>query len=77
MTQDVPQTGDTLVIAKAGGRADVRKLKSGGAWDFVRDGANDVHSGWEIARSNLELEPKGRKVWYRAEAESDSAIRPY
>ena len=73
MTSQKPQIGDTLVIAKADGRADVRKLAREG-WEVIRKGVNDPRAGWEIARNRLA--PEGR-VWFREESEPDSAMRVY
>jgi hypothetical protein len=66
--------GDTLVIGKPNGRADVRKLTKDGLWAHVRDGLPDLKMGWEIACSSL---PADGHVWYRDEFEGDFAIRPY
>jgi len=68
------QVGDTLVIGKPDGRADVRRLTMDGLWAFVRNGVPDLKTGWEIARSTL---PNEGHVWYRDEFEGDFAIRLY
>jgi len=73
MTSQKAQVGDTLVIARADGRADVRKLAREG-WEVIRKSVNDSKSGWEIARNRLA--PEGR-VWFREESEPDSAMRLY
>jgi hypothetical protein len=73
MTSPKAQVGDTLVIARADGRADVRKLAREG-WEVIRKSVNDQKSGWEIARNRLA--PEGR-VWFREESEPDSAMRLY
>ena len=73
----VPRPGDTLVVDKPNGRADVLRLDGSGQWTVVRGGDEDLsnlHTAWEIARTNLGL---GCNVWYRLESESDSAIRLY
>jgi hypothetical protein len=73
MTSLKPQVGDTLVIAKADGRADVRKLARDG-WEVIRKSVSDPRSGCEIARNRLA--PEGR-IWFREESEPDSAMRFY
>jgi len=74
MPTERAQVGDTLVIAKPDGRADIRKLTMDGLWEYVRDGVPDLKTGWEIARSTLAAEGH---VWYRYEFEADYTIRPY
>jgi hypothetical protein len=71
----VPQSGDTLVIDKTSGKADVKKLAADGSWTMIRDDAPNVSGGVAIAR--VYLAPDGHTVWYRREAEPDSVIRRF
>lgn len=77
MTDNTPAAGDTLVISRADGTANVRKRCDDGTWEYVRDGISDVKTAREIARAQLELEPHGRLVWYKEHSEPDSAIRRF
>jgi hypothetical protein len=73
MTSQKAQVGDTLVIARADGRADVRKLARKGR-EVIRKSVSDSKSGWEIARNRLIPEDR---VWFREESEPDSAMGLY
>jgi hypothetical protein len=73
----VPRAGDTLVVAKNDGRAEVFRLNASGQWTDIRNGTDvsDIHTAWEIASTNFG--PNGSKVWFREESEGDSEIRPH
>ena len=80
--EPIQSVGDTLVVEKPNGRADVFRLekldRSDGEWQAVRDGdvdVSDVRTAWEIARTNFGA--TGYRVWYRLASESDALIRPY
>lgn len=77
MTATVPSAGDTLVVAKSDGRAEVFRLDDSGQWTAMRNGTDvsDAHTAWTIARANFG--PGGSKVWFRLESESDSKIQLY
>lgn len=75
MTTYTAALGDTVVIAKAGGRYEVRMNTEGG-WESFRSDLHDVHEAYKVARGKLEAR-NGQEVWFRNESEPDSAIRPY
>ena len=53
---DVPGPGDTLVVEKPNGRAEMLRLDGSGQWTVVRGGDEDLsnpHAAWEIARANF------------------------
>jgi hypothetical protein len=70
-----PSPGDALMIEKPNGHCDVRTMNADGLWDDYREGITNVHTAWYIARANILI--SGCRVWYRHDAELDSAIRPY
>ena len=75
MTEQIAGPGDALVIERPNGQCDVRTMNADGIWEPLGGGVKDVHTAWGIARTNILR--KGCVVWYRHEAEPDSAIRPY
>jgi hypothetical protein len=67
--------GDCLVIEKRNGRFDVFKLPARGEREAIRQDIYDGSTAWLIA--SAKLKPDGHEVYFKHEAEPDSAIRPY
>jgi hypothetical protein len=67
--------GDCLVIEKRNGRFDVFKLPPKGERESIRQDIYDGSTAWLIASAKTEA--KSHKVYFKHEAEPDSAIRPY
>ena len=67
-------SGDCLVIARHDGLFDVFKLWAEGSRQRVDLEIVDRHAALRIARTRLE--PDGSAVYFKEEAEPDSAIRP-
>ena len=68
-------SGDCLVISRSDGRFDVFKVWAEGARQPVHGDTGDRLTAWQVAHTLLD--PEGGIVYYKDEAEPDSAIRPY
>jgi hypothetical protein len=67
-------SGDCLVIARNDGGYDVFKLWAEGARQRVNVDTTERQKALQVARK--QLEPDGNAVYFKEEAEPDSAIRP-
>jgi hypothetical protein len=63
------------VIFKPNGQCDAKKMTAHGVWEPLLDGIEDVHVAGDIARASLA--GNAGVVWYRHEAEPDSAMTPF
>jgi hypothetical protein len=68
-------SGDCLVIARNDGGFEVFKLWADCARQRVANDIADSQTALRIARAKLE--PDGGAVYFKEEAEPDTAIRPY
>ena len=69
------KTGDCLVIEKRNCRFDVFILLTKDEREPIRQDIYDGGTAWLIASARAE--PDGHIVYFKHEAEPDSAIRPY
>jgi hypothetical protein len=69
------KSGDYLVIEKRNCRFDVFKLLTEDECEPIRQDIYDGGTAWLIA--SAQAEPDGHTVYFKHEAEPDSAIRPY
>jgi hypothetical protein len=68
-------SGDCLIVARSDGRYEVFKVWAKGARQPVHGDTADRLTAWQVAQTLLD--PEGGAVYYKHEAEPDSAIRPY
>jgi hypothetical protein len=68
-------SGDCLVTERADGRYDVFKVATNGTPQPIRRDITDGLMAWLIAHTKLA--PTGREVYFKHQAEPDSAIRLY
>lgn len=68
-------TGDTLVVSKGDGRADLYQLDGTGVWMLVRSDLANAGSAYEIGR--VKLDRASGRVWFRLDTEENDKIRHY
>ncbi len=69
------KAGDCLLVEKTNRRFDVFKIVADGARELIHQDAPNIYRAARIARENLA--PDGCEIFYKHDAEPDSAIRPW